>query len=281
MRINSKRRRERSSLRLAGEHDLETLQALASAISSVADFLQPASAERLCTLLVSRLEEEQDPGKLLYLAVAMESMADETRGSGSASLAQRLIRRMQKEQSPHELKSLAFSVAAFENSGVSMVPAEELVLSRMSSTSSADDLRTLTSAMYALREKAADASFEKAASILAGQIQSQLDPNAIRTLATSMHALAMKAGPEPYERAASAIVRNPKGLAMLEPALGHVASKIGPAKAEELAGILERRIASEKDPAEPARPRPRAGRSAGWGAASGPRTDPRYPAGAM
>jgi hypothetical protein len=235
--------------RLAAEHDLETLSNLSGAISSVADFLTPASAEKLCGLLVSRIETEQDPGKLLYLAVAMESMADEARGPGAATLADRLIARIRKEQSPHMLRSLAFNVAAFTNAGVSTAPVEQTILERMSAESKADDLRTLTSALYSLRKTASPESFEKAASILASQIQTQLDLNQIRSLAASLHALAEKAGPEPYERAASAIIHNARDLTVLEPALARIAPKIRLGKARELARILEQRIASEQDPA--------------------------------
>jgi hypothetical protein len=111
-----------------------------------------------------------------------------------------------------------------------------------------DELRNLTSPLYALREKAGARFFDKAADILAARIQTQLDPGAIRSLATSLHALQAKANPEPFESAASAIVANANNLAALEPAFRRIASKLRPPKAEELAAIVSARIAREQDP---------------------------------
>ena len=234
--------------RFATEHNMEGLSGLASAIDSVADLLEPVEAERLSSLLVNRMFEERDPGSLLYIAVGLESIADEARGPGAAALVVRLSERMREEHSPHVLRSLAFSAGAFKNASANVDAGAEVLIGRMEEENDPELLRDLTSGLYALRDKAGNRWFEKAASILADRIQTQLNPGAIRVLITSLHALAAKVGPEPFERAASAIVANANNLAALEPGLQRIAGTLRPAKAQELTRILEQRIEREQDP---------------------------------
>lgn len=237
--------------RFAGEHDMQANAALAAAIDAVADDLEPPSAERLSSLLVNRMMEEQNAGSLLYIAVGLESIADEVKGPGAAALVARLTSRLRQERTPHVMRSLAFSVAGFKNTPGNFEAAAEALVARMAEENDPDDLRYLTSGLYALRDKAGARSFEKAASILASRIETRMDPGSIRSLATSLHALARKAGAEdaePFERAASAIVANVNNFAALEPALQKVAAQLRPAKAQELASVLTARIAREQDP---------------------------------
>ena len=234
--------------RFATEREMGGLSALASAIDSVADLLDAAEAEKLSSLLVSRLFEERDPGSLLYIAVGLTSTADEAKGPGAVAQVGRLTDRMREEHSAHVLRSLAFSAAAFTGVKANADTGAEVLLRRMDEENDPEELRDLTSGLYALRNKADARWFEKAASILASRIEAQLDPGAIRALITSLHALEAKAGPDPYERAASAIVANANNLAALEPGLRRIAGKLRPEKAQELGLVIEGRMAREQDP---------------------------------
>jgi hypothetical protein len=234
--------------RFAKERQMNALSALASAIDSVADHLNASEAAKVSALLVDRMLDERDPGSLLYVAVGLESIADEAKGPGAAALVGRITERMGEEHSSHVLRSLAFSAAAFKNATGNFDRGAEVLVARIGDETNPDELRNLTSALYALRDKADARFFDKAADILAARIQTQLDPGEIRYLTISLHALESKAGPEPFERAASAMVANANNLAALEPALRRIASKLRPLKAEELAASLRGRIAHEQDP---------------------------------
>ncbi len=233
--------------RIVKERDLQTLASLAAAVEPVADDLDPAAAERLSTMLVDRMMREYDAGSLLYLAVALDSIADEARGRPAASLVAQLSGRMRREERANVLRSLAFSVAGFKNAdGNFDAPAEALV-SRMKQENAPDELRALSSGLYALRDKVSAQAFEKAAAILASRIETQLNPTSIRSLADSLHALGGKAGAQPFEHAATAIVANVNNFAALEPALRHVAAHVRAAKAKELSSVLIERIGKEQD----------------------------------
>lgn len=233
--------------RFATERDTGGLSALASAIDSVADLLDAAEAERLSSLLVNRLFEERNPGSLLYIAVGLTSTADEARGPGTAALVGRLTDRMREEHSAHVLRSLAFSAGAFTGVEANVDAGADVLLRRMDEENDPEQLRDLTSGLYALRNKADVRWFEKAASILASRIETQLDPGKLLPLIASLHALEAKASPEPFERAASAIVANANNLAPLEPGLQRIASELRPEKAEELARVIQARMAREQD----------------------------------
>ena len=91
------------------------------------------------------------------------------------------------------------------------------------------------------------AFFEKAASILASRIETQINPGELPDLVVSLHAMAGKASSEPFERAAAAVVANPRGLSALEPTLGRLGGKLREENAKEIAAILESKIAGAKD----------------------------------
>lgn len=234
--------------RIVKEHDLQTLASLTAAVDPVADDLEPPAAGRLSSLLVTRVMQEYDAGSLLYLAVALSSIADEAGGKAAAALVEQLSNRMRREQRSNVVRSLAFGIAAFKKTDGTFEAPAELLVSRMTEENGPEELRALTSGLYALRDKVSARVLAQAASILAARIESQLTPASIRMLAESLHSLAGKTGPEPFEQAASAIAANVNNLAALEPALHQVSAKLRSEKARELSTILIERIGREQDP---------------------------------
>jgi hypothetical protein len=234
--------------RFATEHDMQALTALSGAIESVADVLEPSVAERLSLLLVARMFAENHPGSLLHIAEGLESIADEARGAGASALVSRLTARMAQEKSSHVLRGLAFSVAAFRNASGDFDAAAGILVKRMESEDETDDLRRLTSGLYALREKSSSRYFERAASILAGRIETQIKPAEVADLVVSLHALAGKATAEPFERAVTAIVMNPNDRSALEASLSRLAGKLRPEATKQITAMLESQVARENDP---------------------------------
>jgi hypothetical protein len=155
---------------------------------------------------------------------------------------------MRREQRANVLRSLAFGIAGFKNADGNFEAAAEVLVSRMREPNGPDALRTLSSALYALRNKVSARVFEEAAFLLAAQIQTQLAPSSIRTLVESLHSLAGKSTPEPFEQAASAIIANVNNLGALEPSLQQISPKLRTEKARELSGVLIERIARAQDP---------------------------------